>query len=325
MANLYARVRLKNGDKPGEVFVLAADSGDIPHPRLGTPLTPRTLDGPEIKPDDPEDRRVILANWLTSASNRSFAKSIVNRVWRNFMGRGLVEAEDDLRATNPPTNAPLMDALADEFVKNGYDVKRLIREILVSTTYQRSSQAVGVNGADDEYFSHYIVRRLSAEPLLDAIAKVTGVDSEYKDMPKGTRALQLKDNQVESYFLSAFGRPLREKTCACERQQDPDVAQALQLSNGDVINSRLRAAGSAVEKLVNAAASDKDAVEGLYLSALCRYPTSTELATVTSLIESESTGSGTTLTAEMKKQSRRAALEDLYWSVLTSREFVFSH
>ncbi len=158
MANLYARVRLKNGDKPGEVFVLAADSGDIPHPRLGTPLAPRTLDGEELKPDDPVDRRVRLAAWLTSSTNPSFARAIVNRVWRNFMGHGIVEAEDDLRATNPPTNAPLMDDLVDEFEKNGYDVKRLIREILVSATYQRSSQPVGVNHADEKYFSHYIMQ-----------------------------------------------------------------------------------------------------------------------------------------------------------------------
>ena len=319
MANLYARVRMKNGDKPGEVFVLAADSGDIPHPRLGTPLAPRTLDGVDIRPDDPVDRRVKLAEWLTSKSNPGFARAIVNRVWRNFMGRGVVEAEDDLRATNPPTNAPLMDALADEFVRNGYDIKQLIREILLSATYQRSSEPVGVNRADERYFSHYIVRRLPAEPLLDAIAQVTGVPTEYKDITKGTHALQLKDSQVDSYFLTAFGRPLREKTCACERQQDPDVAQALQLSNGDVINARLKAAGNAVEKLVNTGASDKDAIESLYLAAFCRYPTPPEVETTQRLLDAGTPGNSSLLSIETKKQSRRAALEDLYWAVL-SRE-----
>lgn len=323
MANMYARVRMKNGDKPGEVFVLAANSGDIPHPRLGTPLAPRPLDGTPLKPDDTADRRVKLAEWLTSPSNPSFARAIVNRIWRNFMGRGIVEAEDDLRATNPPTNAPLMDALSDEFIKNGYDIKKLIREILVSDTYQRSSDPVGVNRTDVRYFSHYIVRRLAAEPLLDAIAQVTGIATEFKDLPKSTRALQLKDNQVASYFLTAFGRPVREKTCACERQQDPDVAQALHLSNGDVINARLRTAGSAVEMQVKTGVSDREALDRLYLTAYCRYPTAKEADAELALLASGSAPSSAKM--ETNTLAHREALEDVYWAVLTSREFVFNH
>src|SRR5262249_22481912 len=162
--------------------------------------------------------------------NPFFARAVVNRVWRNFLGRGLVEAEDDLRETNPPTNGPLLDALAADFVKHRYDVKHLIRTILLSATYQRSSKAGPGNRTDDRFYSRYLVRRLSAEVLLDACSAVTGVptpfthlvsnarDSEtpYGGYPLGTRALQLPDAQVASRFLDAFGRPERAQTCSCE-------------------------------------------------------------------------------------------------------------
>jgi len=317
MANLYARVRLKNGDKAGEVFVLASSSGDIPHPKLGTPLAPKPLESPEMRPDDPSDRRDTLADWLISKKNPNFSRAIINRVWRNFMGRGLVEAEDDLRVTNPPTNAPLMDALGAQFDQSGYDVKKLIRSILLSSAYQRSSLPVGVNGNDQRYFSHYIVKRLPAEPLLDAIAQVTGVATDFKDLPKSTRAVQLKDSQVASYFLTAFGRPAREKTCACERQNDPNVAQALHLSNGETVNARLKAAGGVIDSLVKENATLKLTLEQLYVAAFCRIPTPAEEARAANAL-------GITDSNRSMKLAR-PDLEDLYWAVLTSREFVFNH
>jgi hypothetical protein len=226
------------------------------------------------------------------------------------MGRGLVEAEDDLRATNPPTNEPLMAALTDDFVRNKYDLKRLMRQIMGSDTYQRSSVAFGINRLDDRYFSHFNAHRLDAEPLLDAIAAVTDVPTEYKDLPAKTRASQVRDNQVASYFLTIFGRPAREKTCACERGRDPSVAQALHLSNGDAVNPRLRAPNGAVARAVSL--SDNDAEDQLYLSALCRYPTQAEKTAITQMLANS-------------KQDRRAAIEDMYWAVLTSREFLFDH
>lgn len=315
MANLYSRVRLKVGDKAGEVLVLASSSGDIPHPRLGTALSPKPLDSPELRADDNADRRIKLADWLTGPNNHAFARSVINRVWRSLMGKGLVEAEDDLRATNPPSNEPLMAALEQDFVKNGYDVRGLIRNIVSSEAYQRTSSPVGANATDHRYYSHYIIRRLPAEPLLDAISTVTAVPTEFKDIPKSTRALQLKDSQVASYFLTAFGRPAREKTCSCERQSDANIAQALHLSNGDTINTRLQMKDGAVDRLLKAGASDKQIVDHLYLAALCRYPSLTESAADIRELTS----------AQNDIALRRQIVEDIFWAVLSSREFLFNH
>src|SRR5205085_2751894 len=159
----------------GEVTVQAQPSGDVPHPRRGVPMPPAPLDGKPLALDDPADRREHFADWLTAPENPYFARAMVNRVWRNFLGRGLVEAEDDLRQTNPPSNPELLDALAKDFVAHKYDVKHLIRTIMLSATYQRSSVPVAGNEADDRFYSHYLVRRLPAEVILDAYAQVTGV------------------------------------------------------------------------------------------------------------------------------------------------------
>ncbi len=323
MANLMARVRLKNGDRPGEVLVLASSEGDINHPRLGVPLPPRPLDGVEIALDDPRDRRQTLADWVTAPDNPYFAKALVNRVWRNFMGRGLVEAVDDLRLTNPPSNQDLLDALAQEFIRSGYDVKRLIRTILLSEAYQRSAEPVGINARDDRYYSHYIVRRLPAEVMLDALAQVTGVPTVFEGYPAGTRALQLRDSQVSSYFLTAFGRPVREQTCACERQETPTVAQALHLVNGDTVNQKLRAPGGVIDSLFSGEASDEEVVNELYLSALSRYPTPEEKVKLLKVLAESPLDPFATVAQQ--RQTRRAALEDLYWAVLTDREFLFNH
>src|SRR5579871_1470351 len=323
MANLFARVRLKSGDRGGEVFVLTANNGDIAFPRLRAPLPPRPLDGKEMALDDPSDRRETLADWVTAPENPYFARAIVNRVWRNFMGRGLVEAEDDLRMTNPPSNSELLDALAADFVKHGYDVRYLMRQILLSDAYQRSATPVGINAQDSRYYSHYIVRRLPAEVILDAVSQVTGIPTEFPDTPKGTRALQLRDSQVASYFLTAFGRPEREKTCACERQQEPNVAQALNLSNGDTVNNKLRASYGTIDRLLNANATDAQVLDQLYLAALCRPPTATERQKALAILAEAAPAAN--VPAPEQRTARRAILEDLFWAVLTDREFLFNH
>jgi hypothetical protein len=320
MANLFSRVRLKNGDRAGEVLVLASDEGNINLPRLGIPLPPRPLDGVETPLTATTDRRQIAADWLTSPSNPYFAKALVNRVWRNFMGRGLVEAEDDLRMTNPPSNQELLDALAADFVKGGYDVRRLIRTIMLSATYQRTSTPSGNNARDDRYYSRYIVRRLPAEVILDALSQVTGVPTAFDGYPKGTRALQLPDSQVASYFLTSFGRPERERTCACERQQEPNVAQALHLSNGDTINMKLRAPGGLIERLLKANATDDQSLDEIYLAALCRLPDAAERAKAKAVLADAARPA-----AGAPAEARRAVLEDLCWAVLTDKEFLFNH
>jgi hypothetical protein len=319
MANLYARVSRKDGPDGG-VVVYTAKEGDIRHPRTGRALPPQPLDGTALPLTAPGDRREHLAAWLTSPSNPYFSRALVNRVWRQFMGRGLVEAEDDLRLTNPPSNEELLAALTDDFVRHGFDVKRLIQQIMNSATYQRSAAPVKGNEADQRYYSHYIVRRLPAEVILDAISQVTGVPTEFSGYPKGWRALQLPDSRVESYFLTAFGRPERVATCSCERQQEPSIAQALHLANGTTVNKKLQSEEGVIPKLVEDAVPDEEVLRRLYLSALSRLPTEAERQTILpALAAAPPDGDDAARTA------RRQALEDLFWAVLTGREFLFNH
>jgi hypothetical protein len=330
MANLFSRVSMKNGDRGGEVIVQSQPSGDVLHLRRGIPMPPAPLDAKPLPLDSTADRRQYFADWLTAADNPYFAKALVNRVWRNFMGRGLVEAEDDLRQTNPPTNPGLFDALAEDFIKHKYDVKSLIRTVMNSATYQRSSKPLASNVADDRFYSHYLIRRLSAEVILDAYSQVTGVPTPFtvvavgasggtspSDLyPMGTRALQLPDSLLVSPFLDEFGRPQREQTCSCERQQDSSVGQALHLNNGNTLNDKLRDKKSVVEKWVEEKISDADAVQRLFLLALSREPTAEEMKKFQALIADA---------AKDKQTTRRETLEDLFWSILTGREFLFNH
>ncbi len=322
MANLFARIRSKNGDIDGESIVYPVSTGDIKHPtRLGSPA-PRPLDGESLAPDDPRDRRQHLAKWLTAPENPYFAKALANRVWANYMGRGLVEMVDDLRATNPSSNEVLLAALADDFVKHGYDVKHLIRTIMKSNAYQRSPQATPENAADDRFYSHYLVKRMPAETLLDALSQVTGMPTEFPDYPKGLRAMQLPDNNVVSYFLSAFGRPAREFTCECERSAEPSITQTLHLANGKTLNDKLKAADNAIKRWLDEKRSDADLIDRIYLGALARYPAAGEkdrlLAALTDAVVAAPDDAA-------KLTARRETLEDILWAVLTSKEFLFVH
>jgi hypothetical protein len=330
MANLFSRVALKDGDRAGEVVVQVLPSGDVPHLRRGVPMPPAPLDGKPLSLDDPIDRRAYFVDWLTAADNPYFAKALVNRVWRNFLGRGLVEPEDDLRQTNPPTNPELFDALTKDFIDHKYDVQHLIRTIMNSATYQRSSRPLPGNENDDRFYSHYLVRRLSAEVILDAYSQVTGVPtpftqvtsaagdstSNYNGYPLGTRALQLPDSLVVSHFLDAFGRPERAQTCSCERQQDSSVAQALHVNNGKTLNDKIRAKNSRIEAWLREKISDEEAIRRLFVLALCREPTASEQKKFLALLAESTVDAKTT---------RREALEDLFWSVLASKEFMFNH
>jgi hypothetical protein len=329
LANLFARVGLKNGDRAGEVLVQSQPAGEATHPRRGLAMPPTPLDGKPLPLESSVDRRRYFADWLTAPENPYFARALVNRVWRNFMGRGLVEAEDDMRQTNPPTNPELLDDLAADFIKHHYDVRQLVRTIMTSATYQRSSKPLPENATDDRFYSHYLVRRLSAEVILDAYAQVTGVPTvftevasnardgttKYDGYPAGTRALQLPDALVVSPFLDAFGRPERSQTCSCERLQDSSVGQALHLNNGNTLNDKVRAKGSRVESWLAEKVADDEAVRRLYLLALCREPTAGERTKFTALL-AEAAGDG--------KTTRREALEDLFWAVLSSKEFLFN-
>ncbi len=311
LANLFARVGVKDGAEPGESIVYAKSSGDILHPKLGRPLPPAPLEGPAIEVDAPGDRRAAFVDWLVTAPG--FSRAIVNRVWANFFGRGLADPVDDVRASNPASNQELFDALVKDFAAHGYDIQRLIRLILTSSLYQLSSEANATNANDDRFYSKYLVKRLPAEVLLDAMSQVTGAPTAFPDYPRGTRAMQLPETRVQSRFLEAFGRPPRIVCDAGERSSVPTVAQALHVVNGDTLNQKLSASGGAIANLLNLGMGDRRIVEHFYLAALSRYPRDAERDALLAAL------------AAAREQGRKAALEDLVWALLTSKEFLFNY
>jgi hypothetical protein len=321
-ANLFARIKIKDGESPGDEVVANSSTGEILHPRRGVAMPARPLDAEAIPPGDPRDRRVVFADWLAQTDNPYFAKAAVNRVWSNFFGRGLVDPEDDLRVSNPPSDEPLLDWLVADFVGHRFDMKHLIKTIMTSAAYARSSRPVAGNEQDVKYLSHYRVKRLPAETLLDAISQVTDVPTAFAGYPAGWRTLQLPDSKVENSFLESFGRPARLATCSCERSAEPSMTQALHLANGTTINEKLRAETSTAAKAVALNESDLAIVEGLFMAALSRRPTSAERERLVKALKDAKAG-----TSEVKAiaAARRQAVEDLYWAVLTSQEFLFNH
>jgi Protein of unknown function (DUF1553)/Protein of unknown function (DUF1549)/Bacterial Ig-like domain (group 2) len=300
MANLFSRVGLKNGTEAGDLVVFPKVSGDINHPRLLKPLAPTPLDGVSIPLDSTDDRRLPFAAWLTSPKNTMFSRAIVNRVWGNFMGKGIVDPVDDLRATNPASNEELLDALTKDFVAHKYDIQYLIRTVMNSAVYQLSSDANATNQNDNRFFSKYIVKRLPAEVLLDAMSQVSGVPTAFMNYPAGFRAMQLPDTQVKSDFLTSFGRPPRVLCDAAERSVEPSIAQALHVINGDTLNKKL----SAMKEVP---------METFFLAAYSRYPTASEKANIAEAL------------AKAPADGHREAFEDMAWALLVSKQFVFNY
>lgn len=320
MANLFSRVGIKNGSTPDESIIYARTSGDINHPRLLKPLAPTPLDGQSLSLEDTGDRRAHFAAWLTSPENSMFSRSIVNRVWGNFFAHGIVDPVDDVRATNPASNEALFAAVEKDFTGNGFDVKRLIRLIMNSATYQRSSDANATNQDDVRYFSKYNVKRLPAEVLLDTMSGITGVPSEFKDYARGTRALQLPDSRVESQFLTSFGRPPRILCDAAERSSDPSISQALHVINGDTLNRKLSSPEGSVARMLELGMSDARVVEYFTMAAFSRPPAPEEKVRLTKLIADERAKGPAD-----SREVRQHAIEDLLWAMLTSKEFLFNH
>ena len=330
-ANLFSRVRAKgwggdarNGDGVRTLYV--EPRGDLMQPRTGKPQVPAPLDGDPIDPDNSDDRREALAEWLTSGENPFFARSISNRVWAAYFGRGLVDPVDDLRASNPASNEPLLDMIASYLVENDFDLKELMRFILNSETYQRSGEVLPENRDDPKYLSRHFPRRLMAEVLHDAIAGVTDVPATFDNVvlkdgstqktefyEEGTRALELFDSSVQSYFLKTFGRNEREITCECERSNQPSMVQVLHLSNGDTLNEKLANPEGYVSELLTSGKSDDAIVEEAYLATLSRMPTPREK----SGLLTELNGAD--------EATRKLMVEDLFWALMTSREFLFQH
>lgn len=315
MAGFFARVGSKNSQEFGlfgrETIIYLQATGEVTHPRRGGVVKAHPLDGPAM--DDPFDRRRKLAEWLTAKENPFFARNIVNRFWSYLMGRGMVEPVDDMRATNPPSNPDLLDALARDFAEHKFDLKHLLRTIMNSRAYQLSSAVTPGNAADgpNVHYTRYTVKRLTAEQLADALDFATGTREKYVGLPLGTRAIQLPDTKVRSFLLDVFGRPARQITCECERTMQPNIAQALHLLNGDFLNKKLEAPSGRIDGLFAAKKPDAEIIEELYLVTLCRLPRQAELAKGKEYLANA--------------PSPKEGAQDLLWVLLNSREFLFNH
>jgi hypothetical protein len=315
LAAFFARLSTKGSREfglfGGETIVFLRPTGEISHPRKGGVVKAHPLDGPIM--EDPFDRRRKLAEWLTAKDNPFFARNMVNRFWGYYMGRGLVEPLDDMRATNPPSNADLLDSLARDFAEHKFDLKHLLRTIMKSRAYQLSSAVTPGNQADvsNVQFTRYTVKRLTAEQLADALDMATGTREKYQGLPPGTRAIQLPDPAVRSFLLDVFGRPARQITCECERTVQPNIAQALHLLNGDFLNQKISSPAGRVETLIKAKAAVPAIVEDLYLATLSRLPSSQEALKAQGWICAAPTP--------------KDGAQDLLWTLLNSREFLFNH
>lgn len=269
----------------------------------------RVLDGPALGAVS-GDPRGILADWMTSPQNPWFSRLAVNRLWKHFLGRGLVESEDDLRSTNPPTNEPLLDYLSSRLVQEKFNLKAVMREILNSHVYQLSASSNDSNREDEQNFSHYFVKRLPAEVMLDAISDATGVAEMFPGQPAGTRAVQLWDNRLPSYFLESFGRPERTSPCECGRSSEPTMAQALHLMNAPEIETRLAAPAGRVVKLVERGLAPREITDELSLAAIGRLPNPQERIIAENLFAAG---------------PPQEAAADYLWMLLNSRDFLFNH
>jgi hypothetical protein len=283
----------------------------VNQPRTGEFLEPRPLDRSDIAIGADDDPRAKLAAWITDPKNESFSGAMVNRIWKHFLGAGMVEPVDDLRATNPPTNPELWKTLNREFVAHRYDMKHLMRVILNSRTYQLSSSTRPGNETDAHFYSHYYARRLAAEVLLDAISQCTGVPDHFPGYPLGMRAVQLPDPALKSHFLTLFGRSERVTACACERNGEVTMPQLLHLQNGDSVVQRIGAGESRLSKLLKEQKDDNAVMDELFLTAFARRHTENEKDAV-----HKSLGDGS---------PRDEVFRDLFWALLNSKNFSFNH
>lgn len=315
MTAFFTRVKVTGGkQKNDKSAVVAHDPGEAKsqNPRSGEDILPTGLGGEpyELKPED--DPRAKLVDWMTSPENPFFATTLANRYWKHFFSRGIVDPEDDMRVTNPPSNPELLAALAQHFRDNKYDLKGLVRTICQSTTYQLSSIPNDYNYDDKQNFSRYYPKRLEAEVLFDSINQVSGATTEFKDLPKGTRAVQLPDNSFDNYFLTVFGKPQAATACECERSEDANLAQSLHLLNSPEVQGKISAAeGTAVQLSQAEARPHLERVRQLYLTVLGRPPREHELSLIMPHLETST--------------DQKQAYEDVLWALINTKEFLFNH
>ena len=320
LAAVFARVKVKpaatqanrtpNPQESAEVVVVQRD-GEVTQPRTGRAMPPRFPGSGEQNLPPGTDRRAAFAEWLTQPGNATFTKSVANRVWFHLLGRGIVDPVDDFRESNPSANDELLEALAADFAKSKFDLRKLVATILNSRTYQLSALPNETNRDDSKYFAKAIAKLLPAEPLLDAICDVSGVPEKFAGLPAGTRAVQLPDGEVNHPFLKTFGQPARELACECERESEGSLAQALLLINGPTLNEKVRNPNNRLGELLTRQASDEAQLDELYLIAFSRKPDAEEAKIALSHVAAA--------------KDRRKGWEDVLWALLNTREFLFRH
>ena len=311
-AAFFGRMGVKDTYENDESQILLKVKGEVIHPKTKKPVAPKYLDGPSAVEQPGEDIREKLAAWITSPENQWFPRAITNRMVKHYLGRGLVEPVDDFRVTNPPTNQALLDRLAKDFVANGYHLKHTARLILNSRVYQLSSEPNETNRNDQINYSRYYVRRLMAEQLADSITEVTGVPEKYPGYMLGTRAMEIPQG-APSYFLATFGR-MKAREVICERDAQPDMAQAMHLISGETLLRQTTAKGGNLDKwLADAALSNEDILRRLFMASMVREPDRREIDLALAPV------------AAKGLSARRAAYEDALWTIFNSKEFVFNH
>jgi hypothetical protein len=308
-AAFFAQIGRKQGEDYRETIVFNRGGGEVNHLVGGRAMKPKFLGGAE--PDTAgKDRRAMLAEWLTQPDNPFFARNVSNRIWAHFFGKGIVEPVDDVRVSNPPSNPELLDALAKKLVEYNYDFKSLVRDICNSQTYHRSTARNESNQLDELNFAHGNVRRIQAEMMLDCISQATQTKDKFQGLPLGARAVQIADGQTSNYFLTTFGRATRQTVCACEVNTDPNLSQALHLINGDTVQSKI-AQGGLIKSMLDAGKTPEQVIESIYIRTLTRKPTAEETAKLMQVVG--------------QAANPQQGLEDVFWAVLNSREYIFNH
>ncbi len=308
-AAFFCQTGTKNGEDYRERIIYDRRSGEVRHKVTNQVMAPKFLGGenPDTKG---KDRRVVMAEWLTSPENPYFSTSIANRVWAHFMGVGIVEPVDDIRVSNPATNPELFQTLGDKLAEYKFDFRQLVRDICNSQAYQRSATPNESNKSDTRNYAYATVRRIPAEMLLDCVSQITNTKEKFRGLPLGARAVQIADGRTSTYFLNTFGRAPRATVCDCEASTDPSLSQALHLLNGSATSGKITQ-GKVIEELLKDDATPQQALERLYVRCLSRHPTDQELKDL--------------LTTVGAAPNPKTGLEDVFWAILNSREFVFNH
>ena len=311
-ASFFTRVKRKRGEDPTDLIVFDGN-GEIKNPVTNQNAPPTFLGGGLATIEKGETRRAAMAEWLTKPGNPWFARNVANVMWSHFFGIGIVDPVDDVRISNPATNPELLDTLGQKFTEYNFDMKKLVRDICTSRTYQLSTQANETNASDTTNFSKSRIRRLRAEVLLDTLAQVTGTPNKFRGLPLGARAVNIADGNTSTYFLTTFGRATRKTVCSCEVKMEPNLSQALHLLNGDSVTNRITR-GKIINKMMDQKLAPAEIVKSLYRRTVTRNPTDAELSKLNH-----------TLVEAKTLNETRLVLEDIFWALLNSKEYLFNH